>query len=76
MPLKDMRQKRGWTQTELMRRSGVDNQTISDIEREVNKNPSWTLVAKLAHALECDPHDIVPVDLPMDAPVELPEASR
>lgn len=64
MALKDIRLKRGWSQTVLGKRAQVDNQTISDIERGANKNPSWGKVARLAHVLECDPHEIVPVELP------------
>jgi transcriptional regulator with XRE-family HTH domain len=64
MALKDIRESKGWSQVTLGKRSGVTNMTISDIERGVNRNPSWEIVAKLAHALECSPHDIVSVELP------------
>lgn len=64
MALKDIRLRRGWSQTTLMKRSGVDNRTIADIESGRNKKPAWEKVAKLAHVLECDPHEVVPVELP------------
>jgi transcriptional regulator with XRE-family HTH domain len=64
MALKDIREARELTQRVLSDRSGVNIQTISDIETGANKNPSWEKVAKLAHVLECDPQDIFPVELP------------
>lgn len=64
MALKDIREKKGWSQTTLAKRSTVSNQTISDIESGRNRRPAWDFVAKLAFALECDPHEIVPVELP------------
>lgn len=74
MALKDIRTNRRLTQQALSVLSGVETQTISDIERGANRSPSWEKVAKLAHALGCTPQEVWPVELPPAR--ELPESTE
>lgn len=55
----ERRQKLGITQSEVARRSGISQPTISDLEAGVAK-PRNTTVEQLAKALECDPLDLDP----------------
>ena len=57
--LEEMRKKRGWSQAELAARSKVPQPMISEIEREIVKNPRIDTVTKLANALRCAVEDLV-----------------
>ena len=48
-----MRQKRGLTQEEVARRSGLATATISKLEEGKSTDPKMSTVFKLAVALEC-----------------------
>ena len=48
-----MRQKRGLTQEEVARRSGLATATISKLEEGKRTDPKMSTVLKLAVALEC-----------------------
>ena len=48
-----MRQKRGLTQEEVARRSGLATATISKLEEGKSTDPKMSTVLKLAVALEC-----------------------
>jgi len=61
MRLREIRKARGITQEELAAKSGVDQATISNLEVERVKNPSWQIVARLARALDVSPDDLFPV---------------
>ena len=50
--LKRLRKERGWSQEVLAAESGLDRTYISGIERRV-KNPTITVVERVAKALEC-----------------------
>jgi transcriptional regulator with XRE-family HTH domain len=62
MTLREARVRSGLTQESLAELVGVDQATISDLERGRNSNPSWATVAKIAAALKVDPKDIFPVE--------------
>lgn len=50
--MKRLRKERGWSQETLADEAGLDRTYISGIERVV-KNPTITVVERLALALEC-----------------------
>lgn len=50
--MKRLRKERGWSQEALADESGLDRTYISGIERKV-KNPTITVVARIALALAC-----------------------
>ena len=56
--LRQEREKKGISQTELARLSGVKQQTISLIENGESKNPGIETLHGLAVALECDLLDL------------------
>ncbi len=49
--IRELRQKKGWTQTELARRSGVKQGVLSDIENGKTKHPRIDTLAMIAKAL-------------------------
>lgn len=49
--IKVYRVKRGWSQMELSKVSGVLQSTISEIENGIRKNPTFKTISKLAKAL-------------------------
>jgi transcriptional regulator with XRE-family HTH domain len=61
MDMRTARRAKDITQAQLAEKSGVDQRTISDIERGANKNPSWETVARIARILEVDPREIFPI---------------
>lgn len=64
MGLKDLRIARGYTRTELSKRSGIRYQKIRDIEAGIIRPENITLktAIKLAKALECDPEELMRPD--------------
>jgi transcriptional regulator with XRE-family HTH domain len=62
MNLKSIRDKQKLTQEQLADLSGVDQSTISALETERMKSPSWQIVAKLAKALGVAPEKLFPVN--------------
>jgi transcriptional regulator with XRE-family HTH domain len=61
MNLRTARRLKDITQAQLAQQSGVDQTTISDIERGRNRNPSWETVVRISRALGVEPHEIFPV---------------
>ena len=57
--LEGMRNKRGWSQAELSRRSEVPQPMISEIERGVVSNPTVITLFKLSTALRCSLDDLI-----------------
>lgn len=49
--IRELRQKKGWTQTELARRAGVKQGVLSDIESGKTKHPRIDTLAAIAFAL-------------------------
>ena len=56
------RKAKGMTQVELAAKSGVDQTTISGLEVDTDRVPSWPTVAKLAKALRVKPEALFPVE--------------
>ena len=52
--IKDARIKKGISQRELTRRTGVDNNTISKLEKGIRKKPNILILKKLALELDLD----------------------
>ena len=50
--IRKLRQQKGWTQSELSRRSGVKQGVLSDIESGKTKHPRCDTLAAIAEALE------------------------
>lgn len=64
--LKAMREKRGWNQQELSRRSTVPQPMISDIENGNIKHPRVDTMYKLACALRCTVDDLLVPETPKE----------
>ena len=60
MNLKGIRNKRGLTQKQLSKLSGVMQATISVIECGVIKSPRWEVAYKLSKALRVRPESLFP----------------
>ena len=58
MNMKRLRKARGWSQEALADEAGLDRTYISGIERVV-KNPTITVVERVASALECGLGDLL-----------------
>lgn len=64
MTLREARKRRKLTQEQLAAISGVDQTTISNLERGAVQSPTWDTVAKLCAALDIDnPQRVFPVDM-------------
>ena len=50
--IRRLRKERGWSQEALADEAGLDRTYISGIERVV-KNPTITVVERVAHAMQC-----------------------
>lgn len=64
--LRIRRKRKAWTQALLAAKSGVDQVTISDIERARTKTTSWDKLLALATALETSPQDFLTIELTED----------
>ncbi|MCL6572221.1 MAG: helix-turn-helix domain-containing protein [Bacillus sp. (in: Bacteria)] len=49
-----IRKKRGYTLSELAARAGISKSYLSNIERELNQNPSIQVLGKIAMVLDVD----------------------
>ena len=56
--MKRLRKERGWSQEALAAEAGLDRTYISGIERKV-KNPTVTVVDRVAVALKCSVGDLL-----------------
>lgn len=56
--IKKLRKERGWSQEVLADEAGLDRTYISGIERKV-KNPTVTVVERIASALHCTLGDLL-----------------
>jgi len=61
MNLRTARRLKDITQAQLADLAGVDQTTISDIERGKNRNPSWETVQRISRALGVEPQEIFPI---------------
>jgi transcriptional regulator with XRE-family HTH domain len=52
--MKELRERKGWSQAELARRAGLTQPYIVMIESGARKNPSLKVLGKLAKALGVD----------------------
>lgn len=57
--LKQLREGRGWTQSELSARTGVTVAAISRIENNLTKSVEFDTLDKLAEALEVHPAALI-----------------
>ncbi len=53
--IRELRRARGWTQTELARRAGIRQATVSRLEGNAVSSVNLEILEKLAAALEVDP---------------------
>jgi transcriptional regulator with XRE-family HTH domain len=56
--MKKLRKERGWSQEALADAAGLDRTYVSGIERVV-KNPTITVIERVASALECRMGDLL-----------------
>ena len=61
MNLRTARRIADLTQEQLAQKAGVDQTTISALERGISRNPSYETVVKLARALNITPEELFPV---------------
>ena len=61
MNLRTARRIADLTQEQLAQKAGVDQTTISAMERGISRNPSYETVVKLARALNITPEELFPV---------------
>lgn len=59
MRIRQLREERGLTQTELARKSGLAQPTLSELERGSKTNPSLKVLRRLADALGIDVADLI-----------------
>lgn len=64
MDLKKFRRIAGLTQEQLARKAGVDVTLISRLERGRRRRLSYDNMVKLARALNLEPEELQPVELP------------
>jgi XRE family transcriptional regulator, master regulator for biofilm formation len=57
--IKLFREKKNYSLTELAKRSGVSKSYLSQIERNLQINPSLQLLSKLANSLECSVDELL-----------------
>ena len=57
--VKELREGRGWTQTELAERAGITRVTLSRIENGHTKGIDFDTLDKLAKALDCHPATLI-----------------
>jgi len=58
--LKEIRTAKGLTQEQVAEDAGIDQSTISELERGVNPNPTLQTILSLARALKVDPAELLP----------------
>lgn len=61
--IKNIREKRGLTLSECARLSNVSKSYLSNIERNVNRNPSISILERLAKVLDVDLRRLIDADL-------------
>ncbi len=54
-----LRERRGWSQRDLWRESGVDQGTISNLETDQKEDVRFSTMVALAHALGVQPEDLL-----------------
>lgn len=57
--VRELREKRGWSQSELARRSGVTQQTISRIEARQTAAVAFDVLERLGDALDVHPGGLI-----------------
>lgn len=57
--IRELREKRGWTQTELARRAGIKQGVLSDIETGTTKDPRVGTLSAIANALEVPIEELI-----------------
>jgi XRE family transcriptional regulator of biofilm formation len=58
----EYRKKRGFTLSELAKKANISKSYLSNIERNLNKNPSIHILKKLAAVLEVDLKELIKTD--------------
>lgn len=57
--LREARRQKGWTQVQLAEAAGIDQTTVSTIERGAVRNPSWDVVRRMSKALGVRPEALL-----------------
>lgn len=59
-PFYTARKAAGLSQAQVSNRSGVAQQTISELERGLNINPTWDILSRLSQVLGVRPDQLLP----------------
>ena len=61
--LKNIRLKKGFSQSKLSQLSGIGRTTISDIENDRHSNTTIFILCRLCKALEVTPNELIPEEM-------------
>ncbi|WP_375088966.1 helix-turn-helix domain-containing protein [Peribacillus sp. RS7] len=64
----ELRKKRGYTLSELAEQANISKSYLSNIERNLNRNPSLHIMEKIAHVLNVDLVSLLKQDTTKVAP--------
>ncbi|MFJ8265527.1 helix-turn-helix domain-containing protein [Peribacillus asahii] len=64
--IKELRKRRGYTLSELAEQANISKSYLSNIERNLNKNPSLEVMNKIAHVLNVDIMTLLKTDIDHD----------
>ncbi|PJN91798.1 helix-turn-helix domain-containing protein [Bacillus sp. mrc49] len=67
----ELRKKRGYTLSELAEQANISKSYLSNIERNLNQNPSLQVMEKIAHVLNVDFVSLLKKENTMAAPYYL-----
>ncbi|WP_057912985.1 helix-turn-helix domain-containing protein [Peribacillus muralis] len=67
----ELRKKRGYTLSELAEQANISKSYLSNIERNLNQNPSLQVMEKIAHVLNVDFVSLLKKENTMEAPYYL-----
>jgi XRE family transcriptional regulator, master regulator for biofilm formation len=63
-----IRKQRGFTLSELAEKASISKSYLSNIERNVNQNPSIQLLEKLANVLDVDMNTLLTMEIKTERP--------
>ena len=74
--LKELREERGLSLSELAARSGVAKSYLSNIERDKMTNPSLEILTKIAGVLDITPQDLISMNKDVEKDNEQTDLER
>ncbi|USK68336.1 helix-turn-helix domain-containing protein [Peribacillus asahii] len=67
--IKEIRKRRGYTLSDLAEKANISKSYLSNIERDLNKNPSLQIMNKIASVLNVDISSLLKNDTVLDMPL-------